>query len=274
MRVILSLLILAHLSAVFAPPMAFQSRGPRGLSPSVSKLLTPLAAYGQTLYLDRGYAFFAPDPGPPHLMRVEIAGATKNTASDIRWYPHLNDQRPRLLYHRHFMLAEFLNDSYQPKLPTEAAKLVGPELPLEELQVWRSGRQRYEMIVESMNQHLAAKFPDRDVKLDRVEHLLPDFVVYAANPMPLNDPPTYVVLEDIPITMETLLGARPTALPEPARRETVPAPSGEPVTDSDESQSEDDSQVDDLQMEHTSHNESETNSTTDPSPVTADEVAP
>jgi hypothetical protein len=239
-----------------------------------------LAAYGQTLYLDRGYAFFAPDPGPPHLMRAEIASATPETGPEIRWYPHLNDQRPRLLYHRHFMLAEFLNDSYQPKLPAEAASLVGPDLPLEELQVWRNGRQRYEMILESMNQHLAVKFPNRQVKLDRVEHLLPDFVVYAATPTPLNDPSTYIVLEDIPITMETLLGARPSALPEPTRRETVPAPSGEPVTNepvtnepvtNEPVTTGDESQTQAVQQ---SDNESETNSTTDLSPVTADEVAP
>ncbi len=225
LRVILSLLVLIHLAAVFAPPMAFQSRGPRGLSPSISKLLAPLAAYGQFLYLDRGYAFFAPDPGPSHLMRVEIGtvdadangksatNPTDKEEDEIHWYPNLNDQWPRLLYHRHFMLTEFLNDSYQPKLPADAARLVGPELPLDELKVWRLGRERYEMILGSMTHHLETKFGERAIQIDRVEHLLPDFVAYAANPVPLNDPAAYVVIEDIPISMDALLDVRPETLP-------------------------------------------------------------
>lgn len=230
-------MILAHLSAVIAPPLAFQSRGPRGLSPSVSLLLSPLAAYGQFLYLDRGYAFFAPDPGPSHLMRVEISSGENNSAEandanvETRLYPSLDDQWPRLLYHRHFMLAEFLNDAYQPALPGEAAKLVGSDLPIEELKAWRMGRQRYEMIADSMIRHLQKKFDAQDVKIDRLEHMIPDFVPYANEPTPLNDPPTYVLLEDIPITLDTLLGVLPQDLPQPEPRETVPAPSGEPIRD-------------------------------------------
>lgn len=220
--------------------MAFQSRGPRGLSPSVSLLLQPLASYGQFLYLDRGYAFFAPDPGPSHLLRVELKAKQdgndsaakieeRTTSTEIRTYPDLNQQWPRLLYHRHFMLAEFLNDSYQPKLPAEAASLVGPELTIEELQAWRKGRQRYERIADSMRNHLRSEFENHDIQLDRLEHLLPDFVTYAVEPSPLNDPPTYVLLEDIPITLETLLGAPPQSLPEPGAREAVPVPSGQRI---------------------------------------------
>ncbi|WP_250928689.1 hypothetical protein [Aporhodopirellula aestuarii] len=211
-------------------------------------MLSPLAAYGQFLYLDRGYAFFAPDPGPSHLMRVEMSRpatgdegeqspglAEPNT--ETRLYPDLNDQWPRLRYHRHFMLAEFLHDSYQPKLPAEAASLVGSDLAIEELQAWRLGRKRYEMIRDSMSNHLQSKFGDREIKIDRLEHLIPDFVAYAQSPTPLNDPPTYILLEDIPISLDTLLGALPQSLPEPEPnpepvpkpRETVPAPSGIPI---------------------------------------------
>ncbi len=232
LRVILSVLILVHLAAVFAPPMAFQSRGPRGLSPSVSNLLAPLAAYGQFLYLDRGYAFFAPDPGPSHLLRVEVGGADAGGAAasssaaadadEIHWYPDLNEQWPRLSYHRHFMLAEFLNDSYQPQLPADAAQLVGPELPLGELQVWRLGRRRYDMILASMTRHLQTEFGDRSIKIDRVEHLLPDFVAYASSPVPLDDPAAYVVLEDIPISMEALLDVQPETLPPVSPLRTAP----------------------------------------------------
>lgn len=225
--------------------MAFQSRGPRGISPSVSKLLAPFAAYGQFFYLDRGYAFFAPDPGPSHLMRAEIGRvgdpvsekpATEIAAvlptEDTRLYPNLNEQWPRLLYHRHFMLAEFLNDSYQPQLPADAARLVGPELPLAELKAWRLGRERYDTILGSMTNHLEKKFDDRTVTIDRIEHLLPDFVIYATDPLPLSDPSTYIVLEDFPISMEALLDVGTEPLPpaspvELRRREPVLAPAAE-----------------------------------------------
>lgn len=200
-------------------------------------LLQPLAAYGQFLYLDRGYAFFAPDPGPSHLLRVELREKDSNFAGpdsrgteiEVRTYPSLGEQWPRLLYHRHFMLAEFLNDAYQPALPAEAAGLVGPELPVEELRQWRRGRQRYELVLGSLKNHLQSKFPDREIQIDRLEHLLPDFVAYAENPTPLNDPPTYVVMQDIPISLETLLGSDLQGLPDPGLREGIPSPSGERV---------------------------------------------
>lgn len=245
LRVIFSLLIIIHLAAVFAPPMAFQSRGPRGISPSVSKLLRPFAAYGQFFYLDRGYAFFAPDPGPSHLMRAKIGRVGDPVAEtpaneinavlpseDTRLYPNLNEQWPRLLYHRHFMLAEFLNDSYQPQLPADAARLVGPELPLAELKAWRLGRERYDTILGSMTNHLEKKFDDRTVTIDRVEHLLPDFVIYATDPLPLSDPSTYIVIEDFRISMEALLdvGAEPLPPASPAElgpRERVLTPAAE-----------------------------------------------
>lgn len=240
---IASVFILAHLTAVIAPPLAFQCRGPRGLSPAVSTLLNPMSAYGQLLYLDRGYAFFAPDPGPSHLMAVELSdsdseAADVSVANQVTRVPSLDDQWPRLLYHRHFMLAEFLNDAYQPALPRETASLVGPDLSAEELRIWRLGRDRYEAILNSMVRHVETRNPGKTVAIDRLEHIIPDFVGFATRQVELNDDSTYVRLEDIPITLETLLGTPPQSLPEPEQpagrteaveSEPVPAPSGERV---------------------------------------------
>ena len=212
--------------------MAFQCRGPRGISPSVATLLAPLAGYGQMLYLDRGYAFFAPDPGPSHLMTVEVRDpGADQSSSKVRRFPSLDEQWPRLMYHRHFMLAEFLNDAYQPALPIEAASLVGPDLPAEELRQWRSGRKRYEAIVGSMTAHATSRIadgPDKIVEVKRVEHLIPDFVDFTTRGIPLNEPDSYITLEDFPITLETLLGGRPQSLPQPGFSEPVPVPTGEP----------------------------------------------
>ena len=244
---IASAFILAHLTAVIAPPLAFQCRGPRGLSPAVAALLNPTSAYGQLLYLDRGYAFFAPDPGPSHLLAVELSSGSKSTEregsgpavdAEVSRVPSLDDQWPRLLYHRHFMLAEFLNDAYQPALPSETASLVGPDLSAEELQLWRLGRDRYDAILNSMIRHVETQNQGKTVRIDRLEHVIPDFVGFATRQIKLNDDSTYVLLEDIPITLETLLGTPPEALPVPDQpttapdsieTEPVPAPSGERV---------------------------------------------
>src|SRR5690606_16837388 len=84
------------------------------------------------------------------------------------------------------------------------------------------------------------EFGERPIRIDRAEHLLPDFVAYADDPLPLNDPSTYIVLEDIPISMDALFDLGPEALPpspplptssprSPFASEPVPAPSGIPA---------------------------------------------
>jgi hypothetical protein len=61
--------------------------------------------YLQGLYLNHGYRFFAPQPAESTLLAwtVERANGTESQGR----IPH-RDIQPRLLYHRHFMLTEFL----------------------------------------------------------------------------------------------------------------------------------------------------------------------
>ena len=51
-----------------------------------------------------GYRFFAPDPGPSHLILYEVSLENGETASGR--FPDQNVHRPRLLYHRFFMISE------------------------------------------------------------------------------------------------------------------------------------------------------------------------
>lgn len=59
------------------------------------------------LFLGHGYRFFAPDPGPSHLVEYEI---TKKDGTEIKGrFPDRDDSShafPRLQYHRWFMLSE------------------------------------------------------------------------------------------------------------------------------------------------------------------------
>ena len=63
--------------------------------------------YLQILSLDNGYRFFAPEPGPSHLVRYDVTLADGQQIGGV--FPNLAEERPRLLYHRYFMLSEFVN---------------------------------------------------------------------------------------------------------------------------------------------------------------------
>lgn len=215
-RLIVSILLVLHLLALFLPPLSFQSRGPLGQSPSVASLLRPLEGYGQFLYMDRGYAFFAPDPGPSHLIQAAITDQSGNRQEVM--FPDRTQQRPRLLYHRHFMLTEFLFEIYQPPLPEVEIAALDPS----EAEYWQQSRARYEYFRRSLVQHLESVHPGREIAIRRIEHLIPDLVTFRERPVSLTAEGSYRVMLDQPIELtepSELEAAEP--LPE-----AIPAPSG------------------------------------------------
>ncbi|TWU34114.1 hypothetical protein Q31b_55850 [Novipirellula aureliae] len=185
-----------HLTAVFVPPLAFQTRGPIGSSPSIETLIAPVRRYSQFLYIDRGYAFFAPDPGPSHLIQAAMDDGENSSVADApmteRMIPDLKDQWPRLSYHRHFMLAEFLNEIYHPQGPPSS--LV--EQNLEEASRWQQSRARYVAVRNSIIKHLEHENPGKRVRIRRLEHRLPSFVEMINHPIELDDPQLYRILAD------------------------------------------------------------------------------
>ena len=101
-RMTVSGLILFHVFAVFIAP--FASPPPSSdISQACARMLQP---YLQAVAIDNGYRFFAPDPGPSHLIRYEVDLADGTMVSGR--FPDVERHWPRLLYHRHFMLAESL----------------------------------------------------------------------------------------------------------------------------------------------------------------------
>src|SRR5262245_51934120 len=108
-----TVLILLHLSAVFVAPFAFACTTRSGSSPFADGLMSWYRPYVDLLYLNHGYAFFAPDPGPSHLVRYRVEFADERPPIE-GVFPDLKTQRPRLLYHRHFMIAETLYNLYTP----------------------------------------------------------------------------------------------------------------------------------------------------------------
>jgi hypothetical protein len=67
-----------------------------------------VAPYLQALYLDHGYHYFAPEPGGSTLIGYSIELEDGSTVSGR--FPDV-ETSPRLLYHRYFMMSEFLGST-------------------------------------------------------------------------------------------------------------------------------------------------------------------
>lgn len=144
-RVVISGLLLVHLAAVLAGPWAFAPLH----STLADSCYSGLKPYIEGLGLGNGYRFFAPEPGPSHLVRYEFVRADGEKGSGV--FPDLKTEWPRLRYHRHFMLSEFLNSLDAPGAP---AALV-------------------EAYAESYARHLAHEHQAREVSLYMRRHRLP-----------------------------------------------------------------------------------------------------
>lgn len=133
--------IVWHLIALVIPPMSVSAASP--ITQAGWQLWEP---YIQALYLNHGYQFFAPEPGPSTLLEYELTFADGRTETGR--LPNRSIQ-PRLLYHRHFMLTEHLAsiDDMTPETRASVLKAYGNQLLTE--------------------------FGAESVRMDRITHLLP-----------------------------------------------------------------------------------------------------
>ncbi|HTN75645.1 MAG TPA: hypothetical protein VL096_10385 [Pirellulaceae bacterium] len=158
-KLIVSALVMFHLLGVFLAPLWFAS-GQQ--SPLIAPLMVAYRPYINTLYLNHGYAFFAPNPGSSHLVRYRLEFANGRQPEE-GVFPNLQEERPRLLYHRHFMLSESLfTYSNFPPLPPTATESERAE--------HAARRQAYFALKRSFQQHLAAAHHAEQVELRRLEH--------------------------------------------------------------------------------------------------------
>ena len=143
-RVIVSALVIFHVLAVFVGPWAMQPSSE--LATTFGRTLQP---YLDALFLANGYRFFAPEPGPSHLVRYEATLADGRLVTGE--FPDRRHHFPRLLYHRHFMLSEFANT------------LSGPQ----------AARERAELVARGYAAHLANALDARTVRLYLRRHYVP-----------------------------------------------------------------------------------------------------
>jgi hypothetical protein len=102
LRIVISLLIVWHFTGVF---LAALSVG--GSSDLVNNIAQgpPMQWYLDALYMNQGHSFFAPDVGPGQIIRYELFDQAGRLIEKGE-LPDPKEHRPRLRYHRHFMLAD------------------------------------------------------------------------------------------------------------------------------------------------------------------------
>ena len=200
-KLAISLLVILHLAAVITPPLAFACRGD---SPFVQPLARFFAPYSGALFLDHGYAFFAPNPGPNHLVDYTVEFNDGRTPVTGR-FPNLKEEQPRLLYHRHFMLSESLHNRFapdtfdpEPSPPPltatagERERFAVTKREYERAKArWQRAREQYLAMRDSISNHLKDTYGGDKVKLVRIEHAPanPDAVLYERKS--LSEPDSY-----------------------------------------------------------------------------------
>lgn len=179
-RVLISIAILLHLTAVIAAPWS----GPDPPGPLVAAIVRPFGPYLDATYSGHGYRFFCPAPGPSHLIRYTLKLPDGTTIGDV--IPNLQTEWPRLLYHRHFMLTDKLANIWSPDEPDSRA-------PPEEREEWRKSRAVFETIVRSYAMHLISSTGATEATLEFVRHNLPSRQLVLEGKS-LSDPASYEVL--------------------------------------------------------------------------------
>ncbi len=199
---LLSVFAVVHVIAVYAEPFRFSTQA-ESPAPADDALLirNALKPYIDMMYLNHGYYFFAPNPGPSHLVVCvfnDVDFSSKpNTAEDINnhleriVYPDKAIQKPRLLYHRYFMYTEFYHTLFTPNdLPENAND--GAPMPPE----LKRGKALYAALGQSLEKYFNVRYPERRFQIFRVEHGLPTARQVLDEGMKLDDPRLYVELPE------------------------------------------------------------------------------
>jgi hypothetical protein len=196
-------LISFHLVAVFAEPFQFFSRSPVQSGADAELLRRATRPYAQFMFLDHGYFFFAPNPGPGHVLRVMADDAPLPIPEDrFRVNPHegvlfpdRNRDKPRLVYHRYLMFADFVNARFAPaELDPELAK----DLFIQ--RSWSRDRAIYAHLVRAVSDKVKRDTQQPFVRVDRLEREIPDRMSTLQQQVRISDPRWIQILPESPET--------------------------------------------------------------------------
>ena len=190
-NVLLALLLL-HFLGVLSEPLRFFSRSEVRTGPEFAMLSDLYKPYSQWLYINHGYFFFAPNPGPGHLIECTIQPQVSQTeSSQTLLLPDRKAHWPRLLYHRYFMLAEFYNSRFAPATIGDEEKK-DPEF----VRRWAYDKELYDQLQSLIVSSLKHSQTVERIELKRLERLLPDSQQVLKEGWTLNDPRLISVLSE------------------------------------------------------------------------------
>lgn len=199
LRLVLSVAVAWHVFVVFISPFAIP---PASLLVSGIAYSTYVRWYSEPLYLNHGYHFFGPEPPVNQLIRYRVTDTAGATIAEGE-FPNKEQQRPRLLYHRHMMLAD-------------QANLGPPDVPPED---W------LRLSLEAYGRRLLRVHGGERVAVDCVRHfpLTPGQSLEGADP---NAPELFQAVASIDVTAASLADPLPVppppAGPPPADAELLP----------------------------------------------------
>lgn len=210
LQVVLLVLFFVHSLGVLSEPLRFFSRSDIRTGPELAWLGETMKPYSQWLYINHGYFFFAPNPGPSHLIQYTLDAPTVPPAEPDQTQNHLLPDRemhtPRLLYHRYFMLSEFYTNRYAPQQVSEELKK-----DLEFMSTWAFDKELYDQIQNSIKASLKHSVGTEIRTLSRIERELPSSQRVLKDGWALNDPRLTIVLPETMI--ETTSPLPPDVLP-------------------------------------------------------------
>jgi len=204
-RVFASLCLVYHVLAMFVSPWAV---------PPTSQLAVSLqgyvAHYQTLLYLNHGYRFFAPDPGPSSVVGFSVVQAGGGTIDGLFPDRHaINRQYPRLNYHRWFMWSETLGRlfgqwvtkaEFDQYLELEQARVQqlreqGLELEanrlaaglVEDRRVWEESEVARQQILEPVARVLLDRYEGVEIRLTLNRRMIPSLLEARAGMRP-SDP--------------------------------------------------------------------------------------
>lgn len=143
-RIAVSLFLAWHVFAVFIAPMSISHPSP--IARQIGQR-PPMQWYINGLYLNHGYMFFAPNPGPGHIIRYVVTDAEGRPLAEGE-FPDRSVYWPRLRYHRHFMLADQTEIPFLGLSPQDAQTRV----------------------MQGYARHLLREYDGEHARLFRVEH--------------------------------------------------------------------------------------------------------
>jgi hypothetical protein len=202
-QILVLIIVAMHLLCVLAEPLRFFSRSEVRTAPEFGLLARTTRPYCQWMYLNHGYFFFAPNPGPGRLIECKL-GSPSDENQRAMLVPDKQKPWPRLLYHRYLMFAEFYNSRYAPKQISAEMKA-----DKETVARWAADFDMYSQVQQSVLKSLKHATGESEIELRRIERLLPT--------------PDVVLGEKVSINDKRFLETLPETMPIPAPAQELPS---------------------------------------------------